>query len=221
VRIDMVGKRFGRLVGVCYAGVDAGKSGRAARWMFQCDCGNEHEADGHSVRSGNTSSCGCLSRDTAIALHTEHGMCESPTYYSWGTMIQRCTNPTNTNFKHYGARGITVCERWMSFENFLADMGERPIGLTLERKENDLGYTPSNCKWATKLEQANNTRLRHDNITGVKGVRFVTNQSIGRTQFRVDARVRAGNKPKVLYYGNDLFEAFCARKSWEANHKEF
>jgi|HubBroStandDraft_2_1064218.scaffolds.fasta_scaffold00006_9 hypothetical protein len=80
------------------------------------------------------------------------------TYNSWDTMIQRCTNPRNDNYRNYGARGITVCERWLIFANFLADMGERPEGLTLDRLDNSKGYAPENCKWITRKEQLNNKR---------------------------------------------------------------
>jgi hypothetical protein len=90
-----------------------------------------------------------------------HGHCTggfSPEYHSWSGMIQRCTNPKRAAYKHYGGRGITVCDRWRVFENFFADMGERPPGTSLERKELDQGYDPGNCVWATAIVQARNSR---------------------------------------------------------------
>lgn len=83
---------------------------------------------------------------------------KTPTYRSWNAMLCRCTHPTNKMYHAYGGRGITVCERWMTFANFLADMGERPAGLTLDRINNDGNYEPDNCKWATRSEQNSNTR---------------------------------------------------------------
>ena len=82
----------------------------------------------------------------------------SPTYRTWGGMVQRCTNPKTPEWKYYGGRGVTVCERWLKFENFLADMGERPEGLTLDRRKNDGGYSKDNCRWSTHSEQMQNTR---------------------------------------------------------------
>ncbi len=103
-----------------------------------------------SLKSGNTKACGCL--------HKTHGMSEHPLYSVWGQMKERCQKPTNQAYKNYGGRGISVCERWESFENFLFDIGIPPKGLTLERMDNDGNYEPGNCKWATRSEQRANQR---------------------------------------------------------------
>lgn len=96
---------------------------------------------------------------TAVPPQERHHMTDSPTYGSWRAMLKRCTNPKHPAYASYGGRGITVCERWLhSFQNFLEDMGERPAGKTLDRKNNDLGYSPANCRWATWNEQARNKR---------------------------------------------------------------
>jgi len=90
--------------------------------------------------------------------HLKHGIVYTPTYNSWANMLQRCSNPSNNSYKDYGGRGIKVCERWKNFSNFFADMGERPQGMTLERRNNNKGYYKNNCKWATQMEQNNNSR---------------------------------------------------------------
>jgi hypothetical protein len=126
-------------------------------WLCRCDCGTEIEVMGESLSARNTRSCGCLKQDSGGVR--KHMMSRSKTYIAWSNAKARCSNPNHPSFKHYGARGISVCERWQeSFENFLADMGEAPEGLELDRTNNDGNYEPSNCRWVTRSEQCRNMR---------------------------------------------------------------
>lgn len=132
------------------------------------------------------------------------------TYGIWKAMWQRCTNGNHKDWNDYGGRGIGVCERWQDFKMFLLDMGERPEGLELERVDNNKGYEPDNCRWATRAEQIANSRIRHDNKSGLKGVTF----KVGRRDF-VWAYGNSAGTQIILYRGTDFFEACCVRKSWE------
>jgi hypothetical protein len=164
IALDLTGQRFGRLIALRRAGFIVHGKNRRIAWLCECDCGKRITVSSMVLRTKNTKSCGCLSREASarnIALYdgTKHGHARrdavTKTYRSWNGMIERCRNPNNRRFKYYGGRGIKVCKRWLnSFENFYADMGDRPEGHTLDRKNNDGNYTPKNCRWATIAEQA-------------------------------------------------------------------
>lgn len=173
--LDLTGQKYGRLTAVNNTGK---KNLRNFIWNFKCDCGSTVELPSGEVRRGRVGSCGCLGKELARermkkiqSLGTEaaktHGMTNTRTFVSWDSMKQRCLNPNHKSYCEYGGKGVEVCDRWInSFENFLADMGERPIGTTLDRKDGSLGYTPENCRWATFEQQGNNRKtnvfLEHD-----------------------------------------------------------
>ncbi len=162
---DILGQRFNRLLVIGRAPSD--KRGEL-RWTCRCDCGNRTVVLSSHIRSGRSASCGCFrgeltaKRNRANAKHG-HASNGKPTrtYFSWAGMHARCYRPDNKSFVRYGAKGIRVCKRWHSFENFLSDMGERPIGKTLHRINGNGDYDPSNCKWATLIEQQSNTIRNH------------------------------------------------------------
>lgn len=149
------GKVFGFLTVVR----EIAKQNRHRRFLCQCRCGAHAEVDLTNLTNGRQVSCGCHREQVRGQSSATHRLSRSPIYAVWNSMLGRCYREGDSNFKNYGARGIKVCERWHTFENFLADMGERPTEKhSIERKDNDGDYEPGNCKWATKKEQARNTR---------------------------------------------------------------
>jgi hypothetical protein len=141
-----------------------GKS-KHKRGIFKCNhngCVNTFEARVSHVTNKETQSCGCYHKKRVNQTHQTHGHSTSrqltKVYVTWRHMLQRCNNTRHKDYKNYGGRGIKVCERWLDFENFFADMGQRPVGKTIDRKDNNKGYYKKNCCWATPIKQANNRR---------------------------------------------------------------
>jgi len=172
VKICLIGKRFGRLLVVDDAQSIRTNPGRNYRTRSKCvcDCGAVVLVCNQELRTGDTKSCGCFLRDTLAEVTHGHSPRGKPTrtYICWAHIKARCFNPKDHHFPIYGGRGIAVCERWLNFENFLADMGEKPQGMTIERIDNNKDYEPGNCRWATTKEQ--NRNKRNNRIVTVRGV---------------------------------------------------
>jgi len=151
------GDRFGRLEIIEESGRD---TNGAVLWLCRCDCGSFSKARATLLKCGDTRSCGCLHKETVSALFKTHGLRKHPLYNRWYHMITRCYNEGGWAYKHYGGRGITVCDRWRnSLENFMEDMGPSfDPKLSLDRIDNDGNYEPDNCRWATQSEQLRNKR---------------------------------------------------------------
>src|SRR3954464_12906759 len=137
--------------------------GRGSRFLCRCQCGTEREVSGNSLVSNKSANCGCLRRVAHLARATKHGATVrgrvTPAYIAWRNMKKRCLDPKTEFYKHYGGRGIRICDRWLnSFISFYEDMGDVPPGLTLDRIDVNGNYEPDNCRWATQKEQVANQR---------------------------------------------------------------
>lgn len=197
---QLAGQVFGRLTVIERF---RSRNGRVT-WLCRCECGKLHEAVSHALTSGHTKSCGCWKDERNTSTPSTHGHASrakgiSPTYRTWQAMITRCTNVSVKSYQDYGARGISVYAGWLVFENFLADMGEKPSGMSIERMDNEKGYGPDNCKWATKIEQARNTRA--NKFISYKGKHMTQAEFaevIGHNQSTVSYRLRSGWTPEQV-----------------------
>ncbi len=170
---NLINMRFGRLLVVSFS-----HSNKHAYWKCLCDCGNEKVIRASHLKDKTTVSCGCYARENAAKRNITHGHTvrnkgatnNSPTYRSWHSMMMRCHNPNVPGFEYWGGRGITVCVQWLKFSGFLADMGIRPDGTTIDRIDPDGNYNPGNCRWASFTTQARNKR--REEAFAMRGVSY-------------------------------------------------
>lgn len=147
--------------------IDQANHGKEKKRRFKCicECGQIATPTLAGLRSGNSKSCGCIRKNN----NKKHGMAKSSIYMIWGSMINRCKNKTSQAYHYYGGRGIQVCQRWLNFKNFFEDMGERPLGATLDRKNNNKNYSPDNCRWIShKKNCQNSSRAKYWFVNGIR-----------------------------------------------------
>jgi len=205
-KLELLGMKFRRLTVLRESGFS--KHGKVL-WDCRCDCGEMVQVKGVNLLRGVSKSCGCLGPEQSAT----HRMTNTREYWIWSQMVQRCTNQKNKAFKNYGARGITVHNSWLKFENFIKDMGKKPAPQdSIERTDNDKGYSPDNCKWASRTVQNRNTRIRRDNTSGEKGISF--HKRIKK--FSVTIAIKG--KKKHIGYFDDFEEAKKARAESEIKY---
>lgn len=205
---DITGLRFERLVVLR----EGPYRKNTTQWVCRCDCGSERTVAARNLKNGHTKSCGCLALEVRASKPVTHGMCGTPERTAWSLMRGRCKNPNNKKYKDYGARGISVCERWdKSFKSFFDDMGPRPSpNHSIDRIDVNGNYEPSNCRWATVIEQARNKRPQARSASGVSGVIKTPD----------GWRVTIGANGKRISLGSyrDIADAISARRRGEVEY---
>lgn len=204
-RLDLKGQRFTKLLVLSKA--DRKGSRGEIYWTCECDCGRQLNVVANALRLELTKSCGCLSAERS----RKHGMDDTPTYWAWAAMKQRCGNKNVRWYHRYGGRGITVCDRWArSFEAFLEDMGEKPDGLALGRINNDGNYEPSNCRWESAKQQIRNRNVSPIvEFRGEKASASELAERFGLSHRRVADRLRRG------YSAEDAVKPSLRHMTWE------
>lgn len=198
---DLVGKEFNRL-----KILDVGYASEKARMVKTlCTCGTISIQNKFAILRNHTTSCGCHKRNVAGDQTRTHSMSTSPIYQVWNNMKQRCDNPNNTAYQNYGGRGIRVCDDWYDFDNFYKDMGDIPVGMSLDRIDVNGNYCKSNCRWTTASEQAYNRRLQSNNTSGRSGVSW--NVRLEKWQ----ASISVNNLAIHLGFYSDIESAMKAR----------
>ena len=192
-KLDIAGQRYGRLTAIKFCGKD--RNGKSM-WLCVCDCGKETVCSLNNLRKGNTKSCGCLSRE--IKPTKTHGQRKTRLYNIWSLMKNRCADKT---LKNYGGRGITVCDEWQnSFEAFYqwAMQSGYNDNLSIDRIDNEKGYSPQNCRWATNKEQSRNRRTNHYVIyEGEKYLITDLEKKIGLSRKTIARRIQRGQKIEI------------------------
>lgn len=191
--LDITGQRFGRLVAIKQ--VERNSSNKI-QWLCQCDCGKQVKVTTGHLRSGHTKSCGCYSRDRAKEANTTHGGKHTRLYSIWSDVKKRCNNPSHAAYHRYGGRGIRICDEWkddfQTFRDWAMSHGYRD-NLTLDRKDNDGDYEPSNCRWVTMKEQCNNTsRTHYITVNGETRNILGWAEYLGITRYRIDSAYSRG-----------------------------
>lgn len=172
--LELTGRKFNMLTVIKRV---ENTNGGCSQWLCMCDCGETVKVAASHLKNGHTKSCNCLQKIKASGANKTHGHHGTGIYNSWASMLQRCNNPNTIEYKYYGGRGITVCARWAKFENFLKDMGVRPVGLALDRINNNGNYEPNNCRWTTQQEQVRNSRQTKLNPLKVQVIKKLLKES--------------------------------------------